>query len=144
MSGPSSTQAAAPARRAGPARSQDRPRIDIRTNTRERKLVEAARKLQRRSRERRQIFPDPVFANPCWDMLVEAYLAQAHGAGLTIMEACLAAGTPKTSALRHIGLLCERGLMTRMPNPCDQRSSLVALTEAGQRQLRAYLERISG
>ena len=135
-------QAVSPPRKG--ARAYERPRAEGGTDLRERKLVQAARKLQRRSRERRRIFPDPIFASPCWDMMVEAYLAEAHGGGMTIMAACLAAGTPKTSALRHLGFLCEKGLMTRMPNPGDHRSSLVVLTEDGCRQLRAYLERISG
>lgn len=71
-----------------------------------------------------------LFADPAWDALL--LLFANHGREATkIGRVCEASGLPKSTALRLVGTLEERGLIERRNDPQDYRAKLLSLTSAG-------------
>lgn len=104
------------------------------------KLVRVAIK-QRRMRE--QHLPAGLFADPAWDMLLDLYAASLEYRRISVSSLCLASAVPPTTALRHINLLVEHGLVERLPKPGDKRGILVRLTSKGQGAMSDYFSRLT-
>ena len=95
--------------------------------------------LARRLRE--QILPADLFADPAWDMLLDLLAASLEGRKVDVTSLSAASGVPATTALRHIGLLMERGLIERHRDPDDQRRVYVELSEEAALALGEWFER---
>jgi DNA-binding transcriptional ArsR family regulator len=89
---------------------------------------------------RRAHLPDGVLGEPAWDMLLDLFMQFAGGAKVSTTSLCLASGVPSTTALRHIGLLEELGLVRRSNSAFDKRVTFVELTDAGVLAMGGYLE----
>jgi hypothetical protein len=94
-------------------------------------LIDAVRTLCRYEQERNRTFDPSLFANPLWDIFLDAFLASVRGEILSVKAACLAADLPKSTALRHLDHLCDAGLLHRSPHPFDSRSNHVAVSNSG-------------
>lgn len=97
----------------------------------------AKRVLIARSR-RAVLFPGDLFADPCWDMLIELQLAELERAAMTTSALCLAARVPVSTALRRIAELEARGFLRRHKDDADWRRNLVSLTPKARHELRQY------
>lgn len=97
----------------------------------------AKRMLAQRAR-RAALFPADLFADPCWDMLVELLLAELQNSGMTTSALCLCAGVPVSTALRRIAELESRGFVRRRKDDADWRRNVVALTPKARHALRQY------
>src|SRR3954449_7806519 len=53
-------------------------------------------------RARGRYFPEELFAEPAWDMLLDLLRRELTGRRLSASDLCLAAGVPGTMALRWI------------------------------------------
>jgi DNA-binding MarR family transcriptional regulator len=106
----------------------------------ERALVES---LIRGRRLRDKFFDAGLFADPVWDILLDLYLASLDQRRTAISSLCVAAAVPTTTALRHISLLVDRGMLVRQPSRFDHRVIYVELAEATVAHVRSYLERFS-
>lgn len=102
--------------------------------------VEIARRVMRERQLRARIFPERLFAEAAWDILLDLYIAGWDGGSVAITSACVAAAVPTTTALRTIGVLVSMGLIERHPHPHDARASRVALTVAGLRRIDRYID----
>ena len=91
---------------------------------RARQTAASALNLRRR---REQALGASLFAEPAWDMLLDLYLRQSEGLRTTVSSACLGSAAPPTTALRHMAILVERGLVER-------RSALTCLVEDRKRR----------
>jgi len=87
-----------------------------------------AKRYLRARRERARLFPEELFADPAWDILLDLYVAQANKQRISISAACIASGVPSTTGLRWIGRLEELGLVRRNDDPNDRRRAYIALT----------------
>lgn len=87
-------------------------------------------------------FPDGLFADPAWDMLLDLAAAQAEFRQVSITSLCLASGVPGTTALRYVELLISTGLCARRPDTSDRRRTWIALTDRGAKAVAAYFHRI--
>lgn len=132
---------AAAAERVGP--EAHRPRLqlvgvnDVRAG--EASLSVRTRCYLRARRLREGLFPEGIFADPAWDMLLHLYACKLDGAKIGVSNACVAAGVPPTTALRWVDRLEECGLLERRPDPADSRRIYVELTEIAMWRIELWL-----
>lgn len=88
------------------------------------------RELYAARRARDTIFPDGMFADPAWDILIDLYIATAEGRRISVSSACIAASVPATTALRHVWRLEDMQFLERQNDARDGRRVFLALTPA--------------
>lgn len=98
----------------------------------------AAREARRRSK---QIFGDELLAEPCWDLLLDLFIAAQEGKRLSIAAACLALPVPRGTAQRCIAHLADVGLICRESEPGDQGVIYLAPTNRAVAKLTLLLTR---
>lgn len=106
-------------------------------------LLEVARRILKRRALRCGRFGEDIFSEPAADILVDLFVNEQMRREVCVSSACLASHVPPTTALRHIGLLEDRGLVVRVADPFDKRRFLVELTELGRTRVTAMLEAIA-
>ncbi|MFZ3035362.1 MAG: winged helix DNA-binding protein [Parvibaculum sp.] len=88
---------------------------------------------------RSHFFPDGLFSDPVWDMLLDLTHARLHGKQISVSSLCIAGRVPATTALRRIGDLVGAGLVTRIKDPRDGRRVFIELTPEGYDAMVRYL-----
>jgi DNA-binding MarR family transcriptional regulator len=83
-----------------------------------------------------------LFANPGMDILLFLFAEGLNGSTVTTNACCAAAGVPRTTALRWIKLLQDRGLVLGSDDISDRRVTMLALSEAGRTTIRNWLGEI--
>lgn len=106
-------------------------------------LVALARNVSRARRIRDRVFGPSLCINPPWNILLELFVSSEEGHHITIKSACVAAGVPQSTALRHIAHLIEIGLCVRTQHPNDARSAHLKLTRAGHAQMVDFLSQLA-
>ncbi|MGJ0236998.1 hypothetical protein ACQEPB_00555 [Novosphingobium fluoreni] len=96
------------------------------------------RKILRHRDMRRKFFPDELFGEPAWDMLLDLTAACVENKRVSVTSLCLAAGVPPTTALRWIAMLVERNIFVREADQTDRRRAFVRLSENGMDAVAAY------
>jgi hypothetical protein len=82
-------------------------------------------------RTREAIFGGDLFADPAWDILLEAYAARLSQRRTSVSDLCTAAAVPSSTALRWISKLEQDGWLERHLDALDARRSWVELTSKG-------------
>lgn len=83
-----------------------------------------------KARRRRQIlFPEGLFADPAWDILLDLYVVRLEGREISISSSCIASCVPATTALRWLKTLEERGLIFRRNDKFDKRRIYIRLSD---------------
>jgi DNA-binding MarR family transcriptional regulator len=101
-------------------------------------LIEAAwREIERRG-ERMQVFPESMFSEVAWEMLLVLY-AEHQRTRLTIGRLSEKLDVALTTALRWLNYLEDKHLVERHEHPTDQRSFFITLTETAIERLERYL-----
>lgn len=80
-------------------------------------LVEAASAERDTRRQRSLIFGTDLPSDPCWDLLLDLFIASAKGRRMSVAAACLAAPVPEGTALRCIAHLVDVGLVVQAAEP---------------------------
>lgn len=93
---------------------------------------------------RQGYFPDGLFSDPAWDMLLDLTHARLSGKRVSVSSLCIASRVPATTALRRIGDLVGEGLATRVRDEADGRRVFVELTEDGFSRMIAYIDNVRG
>jgi hypothetical protein len=93
---------------------------------------------------RQSFFPDGLFSDPAWDMLLDLTHARLSGKRVSVSSLCIASRVPATTALRRISDLVSEGLATRVRDEADGRRVFVELTEDGFSRMTAYIENVRG
>lgn len=101
------------------------------------------RRLLKARRARQNFFVENLFADPAWDILLEAYAASIERRRTSVTALCAASAVPSTTALRWINKLQEEGLLRRDIDPLDHRRSWMAISPQGATAMRGYLNAIS-
>jgi len=96
--------------------------------------VETARSYLRLRRRREFLFVSAgfgkgLFGEPVWDMILDLYVARSQDKRISVSSLCLAAAVPPTTALRHISIMAESGLVTRLGDPDDARRIYIQLAD---------------
>lgn len=95
--------------------------------------------------QRTRYFPEELFADPAWDIMLGLLEAEIANRRVSVSSACLVAGVPATTALRYLKILEEKGLVTRIPDPLDARRVWVELApETSVAMRRWFAENMSG
>ena len=101
------------------------------------------RRVLKARRVRQDFFGEDLFADPAWDILLEAYASQLLQQRTSVTALCNAAAVPATTALRWVRKLEEEGLLDRRQDPLDARRSWVELSNGANAKMRRYLEAVS-
>jgi DNA-binding transcriptional ArsR family regulator len=103
-------------------------------------LAMRAKVIYEYRRRRRGILPPELLGEPAWDMMLDLFMQYAGGAKVSVSSLCIASDAPPSTALRHIGLLEEGGLVIRSPSSSDKRMTFVELTDKAIVTMGSYLE----
>lgn len=96
------------------------------------------RKAIRARRLRSRPFPELLFEDPAWDMLLDLYAAHLERAQVSVSSLCIASAVPPSTALRWISKMTQDGLFVREPDPFDRRRAFMALSEAALDRMNRY------
>jgi DNA-binding transcriptional ArsR family regulator len=99
-----------------------------------------ARHYLKARRLREGLFPEGLFADPAWDMLLDLFASRLEGSRVCVSSACSAAIVPQTTALRWVDRLEECGLLERHPDPADSRRIYLELTELATWRIELWLK----
>ena len=97
----------------------------------------------RARRLRSRYFPDDLFADPAWDMLLDLLYAELAHHRVAVSSVCVAAAVPATTALRWLNTLVKQGLVIRRNDPHDARRVFVELAPETSAALRDYFSELS-
>jgi DNA-binding MarR family transcriptional regulator len=88
---------------------------------------------------RAALFPEKIFAQPAWDMLLELLECRLRGRRISVSGLYLAAGVPPATALRRLQEMEDAGLIARVSDPGDRRRQFVELTPRTLQQFQAFV-----
>jgi predicted transcriptional regulator len=98
--------------------------------------------ILRARRQRAHFFPEELFADPAWDMMLDLLHAELTHRRVAVSSLCAAAAVPPTTALRWLTALVDKGLFVRRQDPLDGRRVFVELTPETSEGLRAYFAQL--
>lgn len=104
--------------------------------------AETVRAVIRARRLRSRYFPDDLFADPAWDMLLDLLQAEIAQLRVPVSSLCIAAAVPATTALRWLKTMTQQGLFLRRADPHDGRRVFVELAPKASLALRRYFSDI--
>jgi DNA-binding MarR family transcriptional regulator len=103
--------------------------------------LERAKRHYRNRRKRDAVFENTnLFGEPAWDMLVDLFIAGEEGNLISVSSLCIASAVPDTTALRWIAILEREKLITRKPDPNDQRRIFLSLTDIAKKYMQTLFE----
>ena len=104
--------------------------------------VERVRKVIEARRLRSRHFPEELFADPAWDMLLDLLQAEIAQLRVPVSSLCIAAAVPATTALRWLKTMVAQGIFVRRADPHDGRRVFVELAPETSRALRCYFAEV--
>lgn len=87
-----------------------------------------ARQIVHRRRCREQLLGSDMFHDPVWDMMLDLFINAESLRQVSVSSLCIAANVPATTALRHIALMQQKGVVERRQDPHDNRRAFIILT----------------
>lgn len=103
-------------------------------------LARMARRYLRARRYRAAALGAELFADPCWDMMLDLFASRVEGARVSVTSACVAANVPSTTALRYMARLEQLGLLVRTADPLDGRRFYVSLSDLAHEVIAGWIE----
>jgi DNA-binding MarR family transcriptional regulator len=104
--------------------------------------AETVRAVIRARRLRSRYFPEDLFADPAWDMLLDLLQAEIAQQRTPVSSLCIAAAVPATTALRWLKALVQQGLFVRRADQHDGRRVFVELAPEASNALRRYFAEV--
>jgi hypothetical protein len=104
--------------------------------------AETVRSVIRARRLRARYFPEEMFADPAWDMLLDLLQAEIAQLRVPVSSLCIAAAVPATTALRWLKTMVSQGLFLRRADPHDGRRVFVELAPQASESLRRYFAEV--
>lgn len=104
--------------------------------------AETVRSVIRARRLRARYFPEDMFADPAWDMLLDLLQAEIAQLRVPVSSLCIAAAVPATTALRWLKGMTDSGIFTRRDDPHDGRRVFVELAPSASLAMRRYFAEI--
>jgi hypothetical protein len=104
--------------------------------------VDVVRTVIRARRLRSRFFPEELFADPAWDMLLDLLQAEISQLRVPVSSLCIAAAVPATTALRWLKTMTAQGLFVRRADPHDGRRVFVELAPKTSQALRRYFAEV--
>ena len=104
--------------------------------------AETVRSVIRARRLRSRYFPEELFADPAWDMLLDLLQAEIAQLRVPVSSLCIAAAVPATTALRWLKTMVQEGVFVRRADPHDGRRVFVELSPEASSGLRRYFAEV--
>ena len=104
------------------------------------RIVALAARVRRHRLRRRELFPQPIFGEPPWEMLLALYLDFPEGTTVATLASRIA--LPATTVRRWLGYLKDHHLVKTARSTHDRRSLCVLLTEGAREKLDSYFNDI--
>lgn len=104
--------------------------------------AETVRSVIRARRLRDRYFPEGLFADPAWDMLLDLLQAEIAQLRVPVSSLCIAAAVPATTALRWLKGMVAQELFIRRADPHDGRRVFVELAPQTSEALRRYFAEV--
>lgn len=104
--------------------------------------LETVAAVVRARRLRSRFFPDDLFADPAWDMLLDLLQAEIAQLRVPVSSLCIAAAVPATTALRWLKTMVDQGLFVRRADPHDGRRVFVELSSDASLAMRRYFKEV--
>lgn len=104
--------------------------------------IETVRSVIRARRLRNRFFPDDLFADPAWDMLLDLLQSEISNHRVPVSSLCIAAAVPATTALRWLKSMVQAGFFVRREDPHDGRRVFVELAPQTSQALRRYFAEV--
>lgn len=98
------------------------------------------REVQAARRRRAELFPEQLFSDPAWDILLELFALHLEQQRSSVSGVCVASSVPASTALRWIAKLEGDSLVLRTEDPLDARRSWIGLTAGGAERMHSYFE----
>jgi len=102
------------------------------------RIVELATRVRRHRLRRRDLFPQPIFGEPPWEILLALYLDFPDGT--TVATLASRVGLAGTTVRRWLGYLKDHHFVNTVPG--DGRSLCVLLTGSAREKLDSYFNDI--
>ena len=125
----------------GPTDTSRRPEFNPRSEAPEVSL-ETVKSVIRARQLRSRYFPENLFADPAWDMLLDLLQAEITKLRVPVSSLCIAAAVPATTALRWLKTMVQEGIFIRQADPHDGRRVFVELAPETSHALRRYFAEI--
>jgi hypothetical protein len=104
--------------------------------------IDTVRSVIRARRLRGRFFPEDLFADPAWDMLLDLLQAEIAQLRVPVSSLCIAAAVPATTALRWLKSMTDQGIFVRRSDPHDGRRVFVELSRDASAAMRAYFSEV--
>jgi hypothetical protein len=104
--------------------------------------ADTVRSVIRARRLRSKFFPEDLFADPAWDMMLDLLQAEIAGLQVQVSSLCIAAAVPPTTALRWLTSMTKRGLFVRRADPHDGRRVFIELSPDTSTALHRYFAEV--
>jgi DNA-binding MarR family transcriptional regulator len=104
--------------------------------------ADTVRSVIRARRLRSRYFPEELFADPAWDMLLDLLQAEIAQLRVPVSSLCIAAAVPATTALRWLKTMVQEGVFVRRADPHDGRRVFVELSPQASQGLRRYFAEV--
>ena len=127
---------------AGPAAMARRPEPEANSGEIPPVAADTVRAVIRARRLRARFFPEDLFADPAWDMLLDLLQAEIAQLRVPVSSLCIAAAVPPTTALRWLKTMTQEGLFVRRADPHDGRRIFVELAPEASQALRRYFAEV--
>ena len=105
--------------------------------------ADIVRSVIRARRLRSRYFPEELFADPAWDMMLDLLQAEIAQLRVPVSSLCIAAAVPATTALRWLKTLVSQGIFMRHADPRDGRRVFVELAPPTSQALRRYFAEVA-
>lgn len=102
-------------------------------------LAKLAERLLASRRARRKYFPNGLFNEPAWEMLLTLFLEFDHGGTMNVKALVACSGSPATTSQRWIEQLFRFHLIDRVVDSADRRRVEISLSQEGFDAMRRYL-----
>ena len=80
-----------------------------------------------------------LFTNPAWDILLNLYIAETEGRGMTVLDCCLASVVRQSVALRWLTYLKQEGMVLEVTDITQPRQTQIQLSESTKSAIASYL-----
>ena len=105
-----------------------------------RSMTILAKRIYNERVRRHKFFPDGLFGEPAWDILLDLFVAEGENELRAIKEVCMASHAPDATALRHIAQLAALGMVKHSLDRTDLRRKFLKLTPEGRTSVESYLK----
>jgi DNA-binding MarR family transcriptional regulator len=102
-------------------------------------LAKLAREEYELRRSRQCFLDEDLFSEPAWDILLDLFASDIEGRKISVTSSCVASGVPRSTAMRYLADLEERGMVRRNGSERDGRVHYLTLTECGSSKIRQAL-----